>query len=141
MIFKLLKAIKYLCPLFAILIPVVAIFGAFISPPDWAESVLRNHDYRLKVLVVFSSKSGSYGYEEYQNSSRSYILFPSFKTVTVSRHSHKNQNDEVTSEVTSEESIIASYYAVLSYIAFLFGSWWYWIRPKSKQQTAKKEST
>ena len=88
------------------------------------------------------------GDRESQESSRSFILFPSFKTVEVTKHSYTKLDPETNfqekteekSEVTTEESTFTSYYALLSYFAFLFGTWWYWIRPVSRQQIDKEES-
>ncbi|MHB8123182.1 MAG: hypothetical protein ACYDG4_13615 [Desulfuromonadaceae bacterium] len=135
--FNLFKCIKYLCPTFAILLPIMAIYGALISPPNWTESSLSKYDYSFKIFIGFSSYSKSSGNEEYQTSSRCYILFPSLKTVEVTKHSHSNRNEEAnfkeTSEITIEESTFLTYYALLSYLGFLFGTWWYWIRAASKQ--------
>ena len=141
--FRIFKQIKYLCPLFAILLPIIAISGAIVSPPSWAESALKKYDYRFKILVGVSSQNSSSGDDEYQSSSRSYILFPSLKAVEVKKDSHRNRNEEAnfkeTSEITTEESTFLTYYALLSYLGFLFGTWWYWIRAASKQ--TEKAST
>jgi len=141
--FRIFKQIKYLCPLFAILLPIMAICGAIVSPPSWAESALKKYDYNFKILVGVSSRNSGSGDDEYQRSSRSYILFPNLKTVKVTKHSHSNRNEEAnlkeTSEITSEESTFSAYYALLSYLGFLFGTWWYWIRAASKQ--TEKAST
>lgn len=131
------RQIRYLFPLFAILLPVMAICGVIVSPPSWAVSALKKYDYNFKILVGVSSRNSSIGDDEYQRSSRSYILFPNLKTVEVTKHSHSNRNEQAnfkeTSEVTTEESTFSTYYALLSYLGFLFGTWWYWIRPASKQ--------
>lgn len=135
--FRIFKQIKYACALFAILLPVMAICGAIISPPSWAETALRKYDYNTKIFVGFSSRTTGSGDGEYQRSSRSYILLPSFKAVTITKESHKNRNEESifkeTSYVTTKESIFLTYYWSLSYFAFLFGTWWYWIRPSTKR--------
>ena len=136
--FDLFKCIKYLCPLFAILLPIMAICGALFSPPNWTESALRKFDYSFKIFIGFSSHSKSSGNDEYQTSSRSYILFPSLKTVEVTKNSHITRNEEAnfkeSSEITIEESIFSTYYTLLSNLVFLFGTWWYWIRTASKQK-------
>lgn len=137
-----------MCPLFAILLPVMVICGAIISPPTWVESALSKHDYNFKILIGFSSMNRGSGDRESQESSRSYILFPSLKTVEITKHTsirldpetNYQEKTEEKSEVTTDESIITSYYFLLSYLALLFGTWWYWIRPASKQQIDKEES-
>ena len=97
-----LKQIRYLCPLFAILVPIMAISGAIISPPDWSESSLRKYDYKFKILIGISSRNVGNGDNESQTSSRSYILFPSFKSVEISRYSHRNRSEVVNLEEASE---------------------------------------
>lgn len=127
--FDLLKSLKYLCPFFSIVIPIIAIIGAFISPPSWAEGTLRRYDYSSRILVGFSSKFTSSAENETHNESRSYVLLPSLNTVTISMYSHNNEN----MKVNSEESKISFYEAVLAYILCLFGTWWYWLKPSAKQ--------
>lgn len=146
--FRIFKQIKWMCPLFSILLPVMVICGAIISPPTWVESALSKQDYSFKILIGFSSKDVGSGDRESQTSSRSYILFPSFKTVEITKYSsfkldrETNFQDrtEEKSEVTTEESIFTTYYVLLSYFAFLFGTWWYWIKPASRQKIDKEES-
>ena len=127
--FDFLKSLKYLCPLFSIVIPIIAIIGAFIPPPSWAEGTLRKYDYSSKILVGFSSKFTSSAENETHKESRSYILLPSLNTVKISMYSHNNEN----MTVTSEESKYAFYETLLVYILFLLGTWWCWIRPAAKQ--------
>ena len=126
----------------------MVIFGAIISPPNWVESALSKHDYRFKIFIGFSSKDIGNGDRESQTSRRSYILFPSFKTVEVTKYTsfkfepgtNFQEKTEEKSEITTEESMFTTYYVLLSYFAFLFGTWWYWIKPASMQKIDKEES-
>jgi hypothetical protein len=132
--FDFLKILKYLCPLLSIVIPIMAILGAFISPPSWAEDTLRKYDYSSKILVAFSSKFTSSAENETHKESRSYVLLPSLNTVKISMYSRNNEN----MTVTSEDSKFTSYEALFTYILCLFGTWWYWIRPASRQQGCER---
>lgn len=142
--FKLLKLGKYLFLIFAALVPTVAILGALISPPKWAETSLDKYGYSFRIFVGFSDHNSGSGEHEYRRQIRSYILLPSMKTVTVTRNAHSvldketnfQEKTEVKSEVTTKESTLLTYYALLSYIGFLFGSWWYWIRPTSRHKNS-----
>jgi hypothetical protein len=120
------RLIKYICPLFVILGPIMATYGAN-SPPSWAEEVLQKYDYHSKILTGISYKSNLRGEVETIYKDRSYILFPSFKTIAISFTSKTNQEDKV----TFKESMVRSYIALLTYLASLFGTWWYWIRRKT----------
>lgn len=124
-----LKSLKYLCLFFSIVIPIIAIVGVFISPPSWAEGTLRKYDYSSKILVGFSSKYTSSAENETHKESRSYILLPSLNTIKISMYSRNNES----MTVTSEESKYSFYQTLLVYILFLFGTWWYWLRPATKQ--------
>ena len=127
--FDLLKLLKYLCPLFSILIPIFIIAGAFISPPNWAEGVLQKYEFSSKILVGYSSKFTLSAENETHNESRSYVLLPSLTTVTISMYSHNNE----AMKITSEDSKLSFYEALLTYFLCLFGTWWFWIRPAAKQ--------
>jgi len=119
----------------------MAIFGAIISPPTWAESTIQKHDYNYKILIGISSYNSGSGEREYERSTRSYILLPSLRAIKITKHTHSirdndsnlQEQSELESKVTTEESTLLSYYFLLSYLGFLFGTWWYWIRPSSKQ--------
>lgn len=132
--FSLFKSIKYLFPLFAVLITLLALSSTFISPPTWAEVVLKKYNYSFKILISISAHSRTNGEHEYQSSSRTYLLLPNFKTLEITRHCHNHQkpegNCDVNPEVTVEESTLGAFYALLSYLVFWAGTWWYW-RPKS----------
>jgi hypothetical protein len=132
MIKKLTWLFKFGCPFFTILFPVIGVYGA-LNPCEWADKALTQYDYRLKILVGTKNTASLYGNEEIARSnSRSYLIFPQkiedFKIVDVSKFSHNTQPNKV----YTEESKLGGYTVLLSYLFFLFGTWWYWIRPKHK---------
>ena len=119
---------KYMSPLFAILIPVVMLYGVIYPWPEANDALSK---YQNEYILLIGGKSEyTQSYESHQN--KYLILQPSIlssKTVLVTVDSTKKK------EVVVAEGGFLS--ILIVYVVLLLLIWWFWFKPETHNKSLK----
>lgn len=128
--------IRIAAPINVALFPLMAIYGT-LNHWEPADQALKNYANQTAIMVgtgeeyQYSAIGGNV--HEYSSNQRSYILFPSVlndpKLVIV-----KTTNNEPYQVAESKEAFV---FLVLWYLLCIFGTWWFWFRPRRLKSQLK----
>lgn len=118
----LLRLLKFVCPLFLVVLPCVMAFG-LISPWPVAVKALGSGSSSGALLIGASYESRFSGNTSYEKREQTYALLPGLKTVTVIQEN---------GEVRIEEDPHGLFSAIAIYALLGIGTWWFWLRPNKQ---------
>ncbi len=112
--------IKYTSLIFAVLIPVLIIYGT-ISPWPPAQDKVLNNSGELALLIGTDSEYRG----EYEKHTKSYLIINGNKLE--SEIVSLTIDSKGLNEVTREDGGLIKLLTV--YLLFIFATWWFWIKP------------